>query len=100
MKTTIVPPKNFTIEIVEKVIAATVEACNETKKSNTLETRYDILAKHLSTIQSIKFEDVGEKPARGANLSIIYLKDRLRVNYRCGYSRNNYAPCVEIYIKD
>ena len=37
-----------------------------------------------------------DKPAKGASFSIVELSDRFRVNYRCGYSRYNYAPCIEI----
>lgn len=37
-----------------------------------------------------------DKPAQGASFSVIELSDRFRINYRCGYSRNNYAPCVEV----
>jgi len=39
-----------------------------------------------------------EKPAKGAAFSVINLKDRFRINYRCGYSRHNYAPCVEVLV--
>ena len=37
-----------------------------------------------------------EKPCAGAAFSITELSDRFRINYRCGYSRHNYAPCVEV----
>ena len=37
-----------------------------------------------------------EKPCAGASFSLIELKDRFRINYRCGYSRHNYAPCIEV----
>ena len=36
------------------------------------------------------------KPCKGANGSIIELSDRYRIQYRCGYGKHNYAPCIEI----
>lgn len=83
----------------DKIQIATQKANKETKRNSTVEQRYEILANHLRK-QNLKFEDVGEKPAKGANLSIIKMKGKYRVNYRCGYSRNNYAPCIEILNED
>ena len=83
----------------EKIQVATQKAHSETKINSTLDERYEILANHLC-MQNLRFDNVGEKPARGANLSIIKMKGKYRVNYRCGYSRNNYAPCVEILNED
>ena len=37
-----------------------------------------------------------DKPAAGRAFAVIELSDRFRINYRCGYSRRNYAPCIEI----
>lgn len=83
----------------DKIQIATQKANKETKHNSTVEQRYEILVNHLR-MQNLKFENVGEKPAKGANLSIIKMKGKYRVNYRCGYSRNNYAPCIEILNED
>ena len=37
-----------------------------------------------------------DKPAAGRAFAVIELSDRFRINYRCGYSRYNYAPCIEV----
>jgi len=37
-----------------------------------------------------------DKPSKGASYSVTELSDRFRINYRCGYSRNNYAPVIEV----
>jgi hypothetical protein len=53
----------------------------------------DIMRKYFP---NVAYQFVGEVPAKGANASLMNMKDRYRINYRCGYSRNNYAPCIEI----
>lgn len=83
---------------------ATIELVNKTrqslsfKKNQSLESRFDDLKIALikNGIEESKIIDAGDKPAAGAVLSCIYLKDRVRINYRCGYSRYNYAPCIEV----
>lgn len=87
------------MKTIDKIRIAIQKATKETKKTSTLDERYDILAGYLS-MQGLRFEDVGEKPAKGANLSIVTMKGKFRVNYRCGYSRHNYAPCIEILKED
>lgn len=37
-----------------------------------------------------------EKPSDGSSFSVKELSDRFRINYRCGNSRYNYAPCIEV----
>jgi hypothetical protein len=49
---------------------------------------------HLIASEDISF--VGEVPASGANGAITEMATKFRVQYRCGYGRNNYAPCIEI----
>lgn len=83
---------------IENVRIAATNSYNLVNKNTKMSERVSIL-KHQLIDVGIKESDiflVGEKPAKGAVFSVIELKDRFRVNYRCGYSRNNYAPCVEI----
>jgi len=83
------------MKTIEKIQIAISKSKLEISKASTLEERYESLANHLC-MQNLRFDLVGEKPAKGANLSVITMKGKYRVNYRCGYGRNNYAPCVEI----
>ena len=69
-----------------------------TKRSDSLEIRKD----YLFTLLDIEFPRTQivfcdkDKPAAGASFTVIELSDRFRINYRCGYSRYNYAPCIEV----
>ena len=69
-------------------------------KQDSLQIREQKLRKALIShkINESKIIDAGEVPAKGANLSVIFMADRVRINYRCGYSRHNYAPCLEIML--
>ena len=80
----------------DKIKAAQIAAHLLIKKNTSITERELILVKALMDAGVENFEVVGEKPSAGANLSIIEMKDKFRVNYRCGYSRHNYAPCIEI----
>ena len=80
------------------VRAAATVAKSNTKNRDSLETRRELLVSLLTIVipeNQIIICD-REKPAKGAAFSVIELSDRYRINYRCGYSRNNYAPCVEV----
>lgn len=46
--------------------------------------------------ENVNFNFVGEKPMFGANGSIKEMKDRVRIQYKSGYGKYNYAPCLEI----
>jgi hypothetical protein len=82
----------------ETIEQAAKTAKRNTKVNDTLEERWD----YLTTLLDIEIPRAKiitcakEKPCAGAAFSVIELSDRFRVNYRCGYSRHNYAPCVEI----
>jgi hypothetical protein len=45
---------------------------------------------------NVKVDFVGEKPMKGANGSVKKMKNSIRIQYRCGYSSHNYAPCIEL----
>lgn len=80
----------------KSVQKATVAAAKRISLKTTLSERESILIEELEKEGIKNAIAVGEKPAKGANLSIICLKTKYRINYRCGYSRYNYAPCIEI----
>ena len=69
-----------------------------TKRSDSLETRKD----YLVTLLDFEFSRTKiiicdkDLPAAGRSFAVIELSDRFRINYRCGYSRHNYAPCIEV----
>lgn len=42
------------------------------------------------------FTELGEVPACGANGSVKEMAETYRIQYRCGYGKWNYAPCLEI----
>lgn len=79
-----------------ETIAATAK--RNTKLRDSLETRKD----YLVTLLDFEFARDKiiicnkDKPAAGRSFAVIELLDRFRINYRCGYSRYNYAPCIEI----
>lgn len=82
-----------TLELIQQ---ATVIAKSKISLRTSIAERESILLNALKALGIENIQSVGEVPAKGANLSIIELKDKYRVNFRCGYSRNNYAPCIEI----
>ncbi len=79
-----------------ETIAATAK--RNTKRSDSLETRKD----YLVTLLDFQFARDKiiicdkDKPAAGRAFAVIELSDRFRINYRCGYSQHNYAPCIEV----
>ena len=79
-----------------KKIAETAK--RNTRISDSIEERKNYLLSLLDVdIQRSKIVICEtEKPCAGASFSLIELKDRFRINYRCGYSRHNYAPCIEV----
>ena len=82
------------MEMIDKIRIAAGKAsqlCHGKKNINRVKIFRDLL-----TEQGIESEYVGEKPAKGMSFFTMQLKDRYRVNVRCGYGRHNYAPCVEI----
>jgi len=85
-----------TLTKIEKAIEKTKLEIN---KATSIDDRYEVFAAYLS-MQNLRFERVGEKPAKGASFSIIKLKRKYRVNIRCGYGKHNYAPCVEVLNED
>ena len=82
-----------TFELIQQ---ATVIAKSKIYLRTSISERESILVDALKSLGIENIQSVGEVPAKGANLSIISLKNTFRVNFRCGYGRNNYAPCVEI----
>ena len=82
-------------EIIEK---AAKTAKRNTKRNDSLETRKDYLLSlldiEINMSKIIICDD--EKPCAGAAFTVKKLKDRYRINYRCGYGTYNYAPCIEI----
>lgn len=80
-------------ELIQK---ATVSASLKINNKTSLEIREMILVEELEKVGITNFTSVGEVFAKGANFSIMEMKGKFRVNFRCGYGRNNYAPCIEI----
>lgn len=46
-------------------------------------------------VNGIPFDFAGDKPG-GRACEVREMADRFRVFVRCGYGRNNYAPCYEV----
>ena len=86
------------MKTLETIRTAAAKAANRVTLRTSLVERESILIDELvkEGIKPEKIFSVGEKPAKGASFSTVEMKDRFRVNYRCGYSRCNYAPCIEI----
>ena len=82
-----------TFELIQQ---ATVIEKSKISLRTSISERESILIAALKSLGIKNVQSVGEVPSKGANLSIISLKNAFRVNFRCGYGRNNYAPCVEI----
>ena len=82
-------------ELIEKIAKA---AKKNTKRNDSMKTRRDylftLLEVEISRRKIIVCDD--EMPCAGAAFTVKELSDRYRVNYRCGYGRHNYAPCIEI----
>ena len=68
------------------------------KKNENLSSRFKVLKNKLieNGIDEKDIIDAGERNCTGRCLGIVHLKNKIRVNYRCGYGRYNYAPCIEI----
>ena len=69
-------------------------------KNDSLSYRCETLIESLVAC-GINESDIiyaGEKPCVGRCLGVKVMKDRVRINYRCGYGRYNYAPCIEIIL--
>ena len=83
----------------KNVFYAAIQKCNIVK-NDSLQTREEKLRNSLilAGIDGNKIINAGEVPAKGANLSVIFMADRVRINYRCGYTRYNYAPCLDILL--
>lgn len=84
-----------TTEIIYKVVSSV-----NFKKNEPLAKREEILFDALvnAGISEDKIWCVGEKPSTGRCLGLTFLKDRVRIGYRCGYGRYNYAPCIEVLL--
>ena len=69
-------------------------------KNDSLSYRYETLIESLiaSGINISNIINAGEKPCVGRCLGVKQMKDRVRINYRCGYGRYNYAPCIEVIL--
>lgn len=89
--------------MIEKLKLICARARRNTRIKDTLKERRELLINLL--LDEEEFSDgriilpEGERRCKGAVYSITELKDRYRINYRCGYTRHNYAPCIEI-LKD
>lgn len=46
--------------------------------------------------EGYKVKVVGDKHHKGQAFFAIEMKNVVRVNYRCGHGKYNYAPCVEV----
>lgn len=82
--------EQFLNKISEEIRTATLYLKNEERRE---EKAIEVIEKYFLFNQ---FDIVGEVPASGANGSWKEMKNTIRIQYRCGYSRNNYAPCIEI----
>lgn len=80
---------------VEKIAA---EIRKATLNIRSEEKRFEAVSRVMAKYD-VSYNYVGEKQmgAAGAVGSIQKMKGRYRINYRCGYGKHNYAPCVEIY---
>jgi len=85
-----------TLEKINKAIEASKKEIN---KNTSLEDRYEVFASHLS-MQGLRFEGAGEKPVGGACFTVKSMKGKYRINYRCGYGKYNYAPCIDVLNED
>lgn len=65
------------------------------KKKVSEDTRINALLDALRA-EGIEARYEGTRPSKGASFSRKAMKDGYRVNVRCGYGRQNYAPCVFI----
>ena len=81
----------------EEIIYKTVQQLNF-KKNESLENRFELLKNTLieNGINEKDIIDAGEKKCVGRCLGLVFLKEKIRINYRCGYGRYNYAPCIEV----
>lgn len=70
-------------------------AMSKVSKNTSMTDRFVILCEELKR-NGFDAIDAGQKPCKGASFSVIELKNRFRINYRCGYGKCNYAPCVEV----
>lgn len=85
--------------LTEKIYNAARMSALNTRINTSLEKRCELLNNALLEEKVDEKQIIicnEDKPAKGASFSVIELSDRFRINYRCGYSRNNYAPCIEI----
>ena len=82
------------MKTIEKINNA-IKACNfntRTCVNDRIQAFSDLL-----DASKLEYEYLGEVPHKGANFSIIERNKYYKVNVRCGYSRNNYAPVFKIY---
>lgn len=74
------------------------EIRNATINMKNISQREDAVKEILNKFEYSHFRSdfVGEVPAKGANGSFTEMKNRVRIQYRCGYGKWNYAPCIEV----
>lgn len=79
-------------KFVEKIANEIRTATLNMKKIEEREAKVDDIMNEYN----IRYEFLGDVPAKGANGSIKKMKASYRIQYRCGYSKHNYAPSIEI----
>jgi len=79
-----------------KVSGKSVET--QASRKTSMQDRAAILKKELieAGISENRIKDEGSVPSRGAAFSVKEMERHYRINYRCGYGRWNYAPCLSV----
>jgi hypothetical protein len=83
---------------VEIIAKAAMKAKAQVRNNTSMKDRAAILKKELieAGISENRIKDEGAVPSRGAAFSVKEMKRHYRINYRCGYGRWNYAPCLSV----
>lgn len=81
-----------TIETARKIAGEIYTATYGLKK---IEKREEIVKKIMADkFPEIEYKFIGEKCHAGRNGAAKVARGGFRINYRCGYSKHNYAPCI------
>ena len=81
-----------TKEIANQIAAEIYKATFQIKK---ISKREELVEKILEEkFPNLKYEFIGEKSHSGANGRAKKSHGGYRINYRCGYGKHNYAPCI------
>lgn len=82
----------------KKAAAAAAAAQKRVEKNTPMNERYEILAEEIGN-QGLEYRDEGEVPAGGAAFGLHRMVGGIRINFRCGYGKHNYAPCLFVFEK-